>query len=60
MSHRLTHPTQGESTGSCSGGPIATLGVTQFGQSGSLDSVYEQHRIDAETIVGASLDLLAS
>jgi pyruvate dehydrogenase E1 component len=38
--------------------PVTTLGVTRFGQSGDLDDVYRHHEIDAETIVGAALDLL--
>jgi pyruvate dehydrogenase E1 component len=33
--------------------------VTRFGQSGDLAEVYEDHAIDAETIVGAALDLMA-
>ncbi|HEX5532592.1 MAG TPA: pyruvate dehydrogenase [Actinomycetales bacterium] len=35
-----------------------SLGVTQFGQSGSLDEVYRLHGIDADSIVGAALDLV--
>jgi pyruvate dehydrogenase E1 component len=38
--------------------PLTPLGVTRFGQSGDLDEVYRHHEIDAETIVGAALDLL--
>ena len=37
--------------------PLTPLGVTRFGQSGDLAQVYEHHEIDAETIVGAALDL---
>jgi pyruvate dehydrogenase E1 component len=37
--------------------PLTPLGVTRFGQSGDLGEVYEHHEIDAETIVGAALDL---
>jgi pyruvate dehydrogenase E1 component len=40
------------------GVPVAPLGVAQFGQSGDLPDVYRHHEIDAETIVGAALDLL--
>jgi pyruvate dehydrogenase E1 component len=36
---------------------LTPLGVTRFGQSGDLAEVYEHHEIDAETIVGAALDL---
>jgi len=40
------------------GGPIACLGVHRFGQSGDLEELYEHHQIDAESVVGAVLDLL--
>jgi pyruvate dehydrogenase E1 component len=40
------------------GTPLTPLGVTRFGQSGELDDLYEHHQIDAETIVGAALDLM--
>lgn len=33
--------------------------MTRFGQSGDLPEVYGHHEIDAETIVGAALDLPA-
>ena len=38
--------------------PLTPLGVTGFGQSGDLGEVYDHHGIDAETIVGAALDLV--
>jgi pyruvate dehydrogenase E1 component len=38
--------------------PLTPLGVTHFGQSGDLDDVYRHHGIDAETVIGAALDLL--
>src|SRR5215218_1013517 len=38
--------------------PLTPLGVTRFGQSGDLDDVYRHHEIDAESIVGAALDLV--
>ncbi|MFK0111990.1 transketolase-like TK C-terminal-containing protein [Streptomyces sp. NPDC091217] len=38
--------------------PTTALGVTRFGQSGSLDDVYHYHRIDTDSIVGAALDLI--
>jgi pyruvate dehydrogenase E1 component len=38
--------------------PLTPLGVTRFGQSGDLGEVYEHHQIDAETVVGAALDLI--
>ncbi|MGC4897495.1 transketolase-like TK C-terminal-containing protein [Micromonospora sp. DT31] len=34
------------------------LGVTRFGQSGDLESVYRHHGIDTDAIVGAALDLV--
>jgi pyruvate dehydrogenase E1 component len=41
------------------GAPIACLGVQRFGQSGDLAELYEHHEIDAESVVGAALDLLS-
>jgi pyruvate dehydrogenase E1 component len=35
-----------------------SLGVSQFGQVGSLDAVYRYHGIDADSIVRSALDLL--
>ncbi len=40
------------------GAPIACLGVQRFGQSGDIAELYEHHQIDAESVVGAGLDLL--
>jgi pyruvate dehydrogenase E1 component len=40
------------------GVPASHLGVTTFGQSGDLDSVYRYHGLDTETVVGAALDLV--
>jgi pyruvate dehydrogenase E1 component len=40
------------------GGRITCLGVERFGQSGDLAELYEHHQIDAESVVGAALDLL--
>jgi len=34
------------------------LGVSHFGQSGDLESVYAYHRVDANSIVAAALDLI--
>ena len=36
----------------------AHLGVTGFGQSGDLASVYRYHHLDVDSLVGAALDLL--
>ncbi len=38
--------------------PIASLGVTDFGQSGDLQDLYEHFGIDTETIVGAAYDVV--
>ncbi len=38
--------------------PAAHLGVTAFGQSGDLESVYRHHHIDANSIIAAGLDLV--
>jgi pyruvate dehydrogenase E1 component len=40
------------------GSPIACLGVQRFGQAGDIADLYEHHEIDAESVVGAALDLL--
>jgi pyruvate dehydrogenase E1 component len=40
------------------GGRITCLGVHRFGQSGDLAELYKHHEIDAESVVGAVLDLL--
>lgn len=37
--------------------PVRTLGVTRFGQSGSLEDVYRYHGIDTDSIIRAALDL---
>ena len=36
----------------------AHLGVTRFGQSGDLESVYRHHGLDADSVVAAALDLV--
>ncbi|MGY1702250.1 transketolase-like TK C-terminal-containing protein [Geodermatophilus sp. SYSU D00766] len=38
--------------------PATHLGVTRFGQSGDLDSVYRYHGLDVDSLVGAALDLV--
>jgi len=37
--------------------PTLSLGVTQYGQSGSLEAVHRHHKIDEESIVEAALDI---
>jgi pyruvate dehydrogenase E1 component len=39
------------------GAPIASLGTTDFGQSGDVDDLYRYAGIDVDTIVGAAADL---
>jgi pyruvate dehydrogenase E1 component len=39
--------------------PTTALGVTRFGQSGSLDQVHRHHGLDTDSIVRAALDLVA-
>ncbi len=40
------------------GAPITSLGVSGFGQSGDVSDLYRHFGIDADTLVGAALDLL--
>ncbi|MCU1657800.1 MAG: Transketolase central region [Pseudonocardiales bacterium] len=40
------------------GVPASHLGVSHFGQSGDLDSVYRHHGLDVDSLVGAALDLV--
>ena len=40
------------------GVPAAHLGVSGFGQSGDLASVYRYHGLDTDSILGAALDLI--
>jgi pyruvate dehydrogenase E1 component len=40
------------------GVPQTCLGVQRFGQSGDIGELYEHHQIDAESVIGAALDLL--
>jgi pyruvate dehydrogenase E1 component len=38
--------------------PIACLGVSDFGQSGDVEDLYRHFGLDADTVVGAAVDLL--
>ena len=38
--------------------PARHLGVTRFGQSGDLESVYRWHGLDSDSLVGNVLDLI--
>jgi pyruvate dehydrogenase E1 component len=53
------HPHALAFLGAVGGAPIACLGVQDFGQSGDVQDLYRHFGIDAETIVGAALDLIA-
>ncbi len=52
------HPHALAFLGAVSNTPIACLGVQDFGQSGDVQDLYRHFGIDAETIVGAALDLI--
>ncbi len=52
------HPHTLAFLGSVRGDQAAYLGVTEFGQSGDIADLYPHHGIDAETILGAALDLI--
>ena len=52
------HPHTLSFLGSVRNVPIACLGVDDFGQSGDVDDLYRYFGIDADTIVGAALDLM--
>jgi pyruvate dehydrogenase E1 component len=41
------------------GAPVVCLGVHDFGQSGDVDDLYAYYGIDADTIVGAAVDVIA-
>ena len=38
--------------------PATHLGVSRFGQSGDLESVFRHHGLDADSIVAAALDVV--
>ncbi len=52
------HPHALSFLGTIGRAPVACLGVTDFGQSGDLEDLYEHHGIDPETIIGAALDVV--
>jgi pyruvate dehydrogenase E1 component len=52
------HPHTLAFLGTVTGTPVTCLGVSQFGQAGDLRDVYRHHGLDAESVVGAALDLL--
>ena len=52
------HPHTLAFLGSVRAVPTTCLGVQRFGQSGDIEDLYALHEIDAESVVGAVLDLL--
>jgi pyruvate dehydrogenase E1 component len=52
------HPHTLSFLGAARGVPVTALGVSDFGQSGDVEDLYRYFGIDADTIVGAALDLL--
>ena len=52
------HPHTLSFLGSIQGVPVSCLGVSDFGQSGDLQSLYEHYGIDTETVIGAALDVI--
>jgi pyruvate dehydrogenase E1 component len=52
------HPHTLAFLGTVVGQPVTCLGVSTFGQAGSLADVYRHHGLDADAVVGAALDLL--
>jgi pyruvate dehydrogenase E1 component len=52
------HPHTLAFLGGVHGVPVSSLGVQRFGQSGDIGELYEHHAIDAESILGAALDLM--
>jgi pyruvate dehydrogenase E1 component len=52
------HPHTLSFLGSARNAPISCLGVEDFGQSGDVDDLYRYFGIDADTVVGAALDLM--
>lgn len=54
------HPSSLAFLGSALGVAATALGVADFGQSGDMQSLYEHHMIDAESIVGSALDLIGA
>ncbi|MEV3873192.1 hypothetical protein, partial [Streptomyces sp. NPDC049906] len=51
------HPHTLAFLGTINNTPLTTLGVTHFGQSGTIQDVYRHHHIDTDSIVTAALDL---
>jgi pyruvate dehydrogenase E1 component len=52
------HPHALAFLGAVNNTPLSGLGVDDFGQSGDVDDLYRHFGIDAETIIGAALDLI--
>ncbi|MEW2404548.1 pyruvate dehydrogenase [Streptomyces sp. NPDC046862] len=52
------HPHTLAFLGTIQNAPITPLGVTRFGQSGTIEDVYRHHGIDTDSIITAALDLI--
>ncbi len=52
------HPHTLAFLGAVRGARLSALGTTAFGQAGAIDDLYRDAGIDAETIVGAALDVI--
>jgi pyruvate dehydrogenase E1 component len=52
------HPHTLSFLGAVNDTPVSCLGVQDFGQSGDVEDLYRHFGIDADTIVGAALDLI--
>ena len=52
------HPHTLAFLGAVSRVPVTSLGVSAFGQGGSVPEVHQEHRVDARSIVEAALDLI--
>ena len=52
------HPLTLAWLGTVFGAPVKPLGVVQFGQTGSVQELYHQHRIDTDAILTAIVQTL--
>jgi pyruvate dehydrogenase E1 component len=52
------HPHTLAFLGGVGGDGVSCLGVQRFGQAGDIAELYEHHQVDAESVIGAALDLL--
>ncbi len=52
------HPHTLAFLGGVGGDGVSCLGVQRFGQAGDIAELYEHHQVDAESVIGAALDVL--